>query len=347
MADRYWIGNGNWGDAANWASASGGAGGASVPTTVDNAIFDAAAGSGTCTVAAAADCQDLTLTGFTGTLTGNTAQINAYGSVTMSPTTMTYSLIQLIVMRPPAGVTVELNTNGQIFTGSGGISFFGAATSLVKLMGDLTIPVAFTISSGRVDCNGYNVTSTLFAANAANMVWMRSGLFTLSGSGNAFIAAAASLDAGTSTIRFINNSTGNKTVNVGGATLNKVENATGGTGQLRFTATCTINSLDIAAPGAADTRNIRVTAGITVTLGEMKKSVGIGHTLSVVTATAQFILSKASGTVSLPDTMISWSNATGGATWLADPGKDGGNNAGWSFTLAPASAAEARILVLN
>ena len=44
MADRYWVlGSGNW-DAAtttNWAATSGGAGGASAPTSADNVIFDA------------------------------------------------------------------------------------------------------------------------------------------------------------------------------------------------------------------------------------------------------------------------------------------------------------------
>lgn len=347
MADRFWTGTGNWGDTANWAATSGGAGGAGVPTATDNALFDAASGSGTCTVAALADCQDLTFTGFTGTFAGG-SQVQIRGNVTLSPAAMTWTHNALLVMQPPAATTVELKTNGQVFAAPGGVSFFGNATSLIKLMSDLTLPGAFTVTSGQVDANGYNVTSTLFAANTANMVWMRSGVFTLTGSGNAFIAAAAALTCGTSTIRFTNNSTGNKTVNVGGATLNNVENATGGTGQLRFTAAATVNSLDIAATGAANTRNVRVTAGITLTLGELKKSVGTGHTLSVVTATAQFTLSRASGTTSLPDTTISWSNATGGATWLADPGKDGGNNTGWSFTLAPPSAlADTRVMILG
>lgn len=347
MADRFWTGTGNWSNTANWSSSSGGAGGASVPTTTDNAIFDAASGSGTCTVDATANCQDLTLTGFTGTLTGSSFQINAYGNVTFSPSTGTFSLTQLVVMRVPSG-TVELKPNGQTFTAPGGVSFFGSTGSLIKLMGDLTLPGSFTVTSGQVDCNDFNVTSTLFAANTAQMVWMRSGLFTITSSGNAFIAASAALTCGTSTIRLTNNSTGNKTVNVGGATLNKVENATGGTGQLRFTAACTINSLDIAATGAANTRNIRVTAGVTVTLGEMKKSVGTGHTLSSVVATSQHTLSCPSGTNYIGDTAISWSNATGGATWIADTGKDSGNNTGWAFTGPPAApaTAEARALIM-
>jgi hypothetical protein len=41
MATRYWVGgDGNWTDTAKWATTSGGAGGASVPTTSDDVVFD-------------------------------------------------------------------------------------------------------------------------------------------------------------------------------------------------------------------------------------------------------------------------------------------------------------------
>lgn len=346
MADRYWTGTGNWADAANWAATSGGAGGAGAPTASDNAYFNASSGSGTCTVAALSDCNSLDFTGFTGTLTGN-QQIQVRGNITLSPSTMTWSMTALMVMMPASGITVEVQPNGAILTS--GISFFGASNSLIKLMGDVTFTTAsFTVTSGQVDANGYNVTASIFGSNTAQMFWMRSGTFTATGSGNAFISAPASLNAGTSTLRLTNNSTGNKTVNVGTATLNKVENATGGTGQVRFTSAATINSLDIAATGAANTRNVRVTGGITLTLGEMKKSVGTGHTLSSVVASSQHTLSCPSGTNYIGDTAISWSNATGGATWIADTGKDSGNNTGWSFTGPPAApaTAEARALIM-
>jgi len=42
MADRYWVGDtdGTWNDADNWSTTSGGAGGAGVPTSSDDVIFD-------------------------------------------------------------------------------------------------------------------------------------------------------------------------------------------------------------------------------------------------------------------------------------------------------------------
>jgi hypothetical protein len=65
MADRYWVGgSGNWNSTSKWSTTSGGASGASVPTSADNAIFDASSGAAhfTVTVTANATCANLTLT---------------------------------------------------------------------------------------------------------------------------------------------------------------------------------------------------------------------------------------------------------------------------------------------
>jgi fibronectin-binding autotransporter adhesin len=65
MADRYWVGGtGSWSSTAKWSTTSGGASGASVPTSSDNAIFDAnsAAAHYTVTVTDNATCADLTFT---------------------------------------------------------------------------------------------------------------------------------------------------------------------------------------------------------------------------------------------------------------------------------------------
>lgn len=53
MANRYWVGGaGTWDNVSvlNWSATSGGAAGATAPTNVDAAIFDANSGSGTVTV---------------------------------------------------------------------------------------------------------------------------------------------------------------------------------------------------------------------------------------------------------------------------------------------------------
>ena len=68
MADRYWVplGTGNWNSTTNWSATSGGASGASVPTSADNVIFDANSGSGaahyTVTVTDNSTCANFTFT---------------------------------------------------------------------------------------------------------------------------------------------------------------------------------------------------------------------------------------------------------------------------------------------
>ena len=78
MAAKYWYvaGNGsaNWSVAGNWYSGSGGTGIVlGVPTASDDAIVNAASGSGTLTIAATSTCSSLNTSTFTGTLAGASA----------------------------------------------------------------------------------------------------------------------------------------------------------------------------------------------------------------------------------------------------------------------------------
>lgn len=80
MALRYWVdpAGGLWDGAAGskWATTSGGIGGASVPTSADDVIFDANSGSATVTVSGGRACKSFTRSGFTGTFAG-------FGSLTI------------------------------------------------------------------------------------------------------------------------------------------------------------------------------------------------------------------------------------------------------------------------
>ena len=64
MASRYWVGGaGNWSSTTKWSLTSGGASGASVPTSVDDAIFDAnSGGKFTATVDTAQSVNSITIT---------------------------------------------------------------------------------------------------------------------------------------------------------------------------------------------------------------------------------------------------------------------------------------------
>jgi len=89
MANRFWTGavnggTGTWdtSDTTNWSTTSGGAGGASVPTTSDQALFDANSGAGICTLGADVVCSVFNLTGYTGTVNFATFKIGVAASGT-------------------------------------------------------------------------------------------------------------------------------------------------------------------------------------------------------------------------------------------------------------------------
>lgn len=92
-ANRYWISgaNSNWNNTANWSTASGGAGGASVPGAADDVIFDGGTGGttadGNCTVDVPVDVISITSTSaYGGALTNsaNDQSVSLSGSGTFS-----------------------------------------------------------------------------------------------------------------------------------------------------------------------------------------------------------------------------------------------------------------------
>jgi len=70
MATRYWVtgGTGNYDSTTNWSASSGGASGASVPTSADDAIWDANSGSGTVVINVSSEAISIDFTNFTGTV---------------------------------------------------------------------------------------------------------------------------------------------------------------------------------------------------------------------------------------------------------------------------------------
>ena len=138
MADRYWVlgGTGNYNSTTNWSATSGGASGASVPSTADNVFFDASSGSGTVTINVASNCANLVLTGFTGTI----------------------------------AFTNNLTVNGTVLNfGTGGYAISGASN--LRLLTAMTITSNGTTYTGNVDFAGL-VTYTL--ADNCNTTFVKS-----------------------------------------------------------------------------------------------------------------------------------------------------------------------------
>ena len=118
MAARFWVGGtGTWdaSDTTHWAATSGGAGGASVPTTNDTVTFDGSSGGGTCTLGA------------------NTASL---GAVTFVYTNGTLDFASYKLTCASFGASnsvtraVDFNTGILSLTGTGTIFTMATATNL-------------------------------------------------------------------------------------------------------------------------------------------------------------------------------------------------------------------------
>ena len=243
MANRYWVGGtGTW-DAAtttNWSATSGGAGGATVPSTTDTVIFDSAsnvAGSG-----ASYTCTRIT----TSTVQGIQMANPSAGTVTFAGS----SAIGISTV----GLTITGTVN---WTNTGTLTFSGAVSAVCNT-GTTTITNPVVVNGSTVTLNGNFSTSSSFT--------LTNGTIALS---------TFTLTASTANI----SGTSNRTFNFGTGVLNLTGNnstiftATTQTG-LTVSGTPTINCSYSGAtgtrtitPGAiATTFNFNITAGTDIVI---------------------------------------------------------------------------------
>lgn len=241
MAARFWVtgGTGNWNSTTNWSATTGGASGASVPSTADTATYDASSGSGTATLDISPTVQTLTMTGFTGTLAfgTNTISLNSTGTIFTGATTMTVTGTPLIICTnssatartiTPTAVTEANSVSFRITAGTGALTLtVGAYRNL-----DFT--------------DGINPTG--YAGTLGNSSLSIYGSFKAS--------TGMTRTAGTSTYAFVATS-GTKTIDTAAVVFDNpfTFNGVGGTFQLASaltsgaTRTCTLTNgtLDLAS----------------------------------------------------------------------------------------------------
>jgi hypothetical protein len=193
MADRYWVGGtGTWDGTTttNWASTSGGAGGASVPTAADNAIFDAGSDAGgifTVTLSTTARvCNNITASAldFTMTLAG-TVGLTVSGNLSFPASNFTRTWT--------GGLTFNATTTGKTIT-TNGVTFagnitFNGAGGAWQLQDNLTIANnrTVTLTAGSLDLNNKVLSTGLFASSNANtrvLAFGTSGSISITDSGN-------------------------------------------------------------------------------------------------------------------------------------------------------------------
>ena len=116
MALRYWVtgGTGDYNSTTNWSTASGGASGASVPTTADDAVWDVNSGSGTVVINVASVALSVDFTDFTGTVDfQNTLSVN--GSITLGVGMSFANTTGTPLLRITGTLARTLTSNGVIF----------------------------------------------------------------------------------------------------------------------------------------------------------------------------------------------------------------------------------------
>jgi hypothetical protein len=241
MADRYWVagGTGNYNSTTNWSATSGGASGASVPTTVDNVFFNAASGTGIATITSSANCRDLNLTGFSGTL-------NFTNPLTLNGTILNFGLGTYTVtgaQRLRLITTLTITSNGTNYTGNIDIG----STITVTLADNLTCSGTFECSSGTTSTmngNTLNISGNLLFSGTLNLTGTTSIVFNGTGTWS---------HTSTGVLR------NNVTINTAG-TLTLGTNVYYNTGTLTYTAGTVITTGNTLLIGAATTLN---TNGIT------------------------------------------------------------------------------------
>jgi hypothetical protein len=234
MADRYWVGGAGTWDATtttNWSATSGGAGGASAPTSADNVIFDTLSNLPTnasyaVTVGTNANALDITIAGpavNTVTITsGATAVINCYGSWTNAATGVVFTgttgaAINFLATTTGKTITtnsVTLSANAILYGGVGGGWTLGSAFTSASIN---------TFTNGAFSTANFAMTVNSLTASGAATRSISLGSSTITCNAATFInfsnVTGLTFNAGTSTI---NGSSNSGLLNGGGVTFYNV-----------------------------------------------------------------------------------------------------------------------------
>lgn len=260
MATRYWVGgSGTWSSTTKWSATSGGASGASVPTSADDVIFDANSASATFTVtiSATANCASFTVTGTNlCNVTSSSLQIlNCYGNLICAAGFFQASqfnefrlhnsnsavplLIDLGASRPTGNVFKFFGTNGlfrfisglytsgTLYLGSGGsgnsmtIDFNGQSITggSCVIDGSGTDNVTVTLGTSTLVLQSWSVTNPNLVLNAAASTISVNGINTTF-AGNGLTYGVVRLNVAYGTITVTGNNTFGQLYFVSGTTGN-------------------------------------------------------------------------------------------------------------------------------
>ena len=350
MADRYWVGgSGVWDSSstANWSATSGGASGASAPTSVDDVIFNASSGgvginSTFIAKLNAVSCKSLTMANFAATFNSSgTGDLTVFGSVSVTsatafgnPSWSNTGANLIIDVSSPSILNIQPRFYGNVN--------LIANSSSITLTGDLTIGNislgsggVLTLVSGTFDAANYNVNSGRLNNNSGitRTLTMGSGVWDFWGfSGGVWNTTTTNLtfNVGTSTISFtgIAAFTFTRIFNGAGLTYYNL-NLSAGQNPTIINGGNTFNAIN-CTPSTGHEIQFQIGTTTTVNIFNVNPTASAVLIRSTTYGT-QATLSKASGSVNVSRVQIQDSNATGGAVWSATNSVNNGNNTGWLF----------------
>ena len=285
----------------------------------------------------ASSIKSIDFTGFSGSLTVSSV-IFFYGSLTLSTGMTVVGAAISFLFRATSGIQ-KITSNGKtldypiIINGVGGTVQLADALT----MGSTRL---FTHTNGTIDLNGKTLTvGTAYttAAGTKNLTFNGGTLVCPTAATTAFNNAAPTnytTTAGTGTGKISMTAATAKTFVGGGSTFNCTL-SNDGAGALTITGANTFTTI---ANGVQPT-SFLFTAATTTTVTNWSVSGTVGNLVTISSATAAtHTLSKPSGIVNANYLSVSYSIATGGATWYAgNNSTNGGNNTGWLFSAAPAA----------
>lgn len=334
MASRYWVGaTSSWTDTNNWSASSGGSGGASVPTSADDVIFNSNSGTTTAVTGTDVSIGSLNMSGSTATLSGSFSKIYIYGNCTFNASVARISAATLTFV---GGGTCTLTTNNAPAQSISVVAGYPGNAATLNISGTLTITAGtgngIAADTGTLNTNNNTISAAIFYCYNSGTANLGSSTITLTKtntSGDIFYVSSGTVNYGTSTIKIASSAA--CTLNFSGVSQSfyNLDIATSSSVSIGSPSHSFNNISNSVSPA---TLKFTSTYTQTVTNFSMSGTSGNLVTLNTVSGTGTFTLSKSSGLVSRDYLSITNSTATGGAGWFAGThSTDGGGNTGWIF----------------
>ena len=253
MADRFWVGGaGTWNTTSttNWSASSGGASGASVPTTADSVFFDQA-GTYTVTMTGALACLDITVSAGTVTFaTGTGPSLNIAGSMSLRAGTVWSSSGGITFSSTATGRTVT--TNGTTINGAIAFSGVGGGWTLGSSL-TMGVSVNVFVGAGTFDTGNYNVTAITFVSNGTSTRTLNFGssTITVTTAGGGFTATSTGMTFNPGTSQITLTSPSGILAGAGLTFYNVAFTATTAGGTRTVTGANTYNNFTVTAPSTA------------------------------------------------------------------------------------------------